>query len=301
MVKKIDIREEGRDERTGLLKDKELTSRVIETFNECIVKFDILSPTKTPYSVVLFDVDYFKAVNDLFGYDHGNTVLSGIGEILLSHESKDDFLGVLGRWGGEEFLMVLPYTSIKSAKYIADEIRELVEKFSFEDPTTQEKSLKNFITVSLGVSSVDLEEVLLEIKEESKERKVKAIKETFGDLLRKANYALDYAKFMGKNRVEVFREYLQDELGNLSVLRTFYFKYSHMKSRELKNVLEVPYLQENKQIQKKIKEHFNMIKSEINPKDTRTQALLADNLYRLVSQKGENTKKYFMEFVKKLI
>lgn len=301
MVKIANISEKGRDDRTGLLKDEELTSRIIETFNECIIRFDVQNPTKTPYSIILFDVDYFKALNDLFGYEYGNSVLSGIGEILLPYESKEEFIGVLGRWGGEEFIIALPYAPSKRAKYIANDVRELIEKFSFEDPITQEKSLKEFITVSMGVSCIDLEELLFGIKKESHEDWENQVKDVFRVLTREANCALDYAKFMGKNRVEEFSDYLKQELDNLNLIRTFYFKYSNKKPEELNKLFEDAYLKMNLQIKDKINRHFEIIRDEINPKDTRTQALFADNIYRLVSKEGEIAKNYFLEFIRKLI
>ena len=197
--------------------------------------------------------------------------------------------------------MTLPYTRLKKAKYIADEIRELVEKFSFEDPSTQEKSLQSFITVSLGISSIDLEDVLTEIKDKTEEKRVAIINEVVGGLLKKANYALDYAKFMGKNRVEKFSKYLQIELNNLNYLRTFYFRYSIKAPKKLKDIFEDPYLNKNKFIKSKIKKHFRIIRTEINLKDTRTQALFADNLYRFILKKEKTSKEYFLKFIKSYI
>ena len=296
MTKRISARLEGRDPRTGLLRGDDLTQKVLSTFNECAVKFDMQTESKTPYSLIIFDVDYFKALNDMLGYNYGNTARRGIGEILLERESRSEFIGVLGRYGGEEFLVALPYTPSKRAKYIADEIREAIENYSFLDPKTQKRSLKKFITSSFGVRTIDIGCLVKRLRKIPQEEREIELKKTFEKLMDDSTCALEYAKFMGKNRVAVFSRYLEEEMRNLSTIRNFYFQNSSKMPRNLKMMFDSDYCSQNPEIAGMIKTHFRIIRREINPKDTRTKALFADNLYRMASENAD--KREFLEFAR---
>lgn len=81
------------------------------------------------YCVVVADLDNFKELNDSFGHLCGDHVLAGIGVELLRHVRADD---TLGRWGGEEFIFVLPATSLADATGFADRLRTAIEGCSFE-------------------------------------------------------------------------------------------------------------------------------------------------------------------------
>jgi diguanylate cyclase (GGDEF)-like protein len=295
-MKQIKFPESKKDSITGLSKRDELEPLVQKTFNECVVEFDIAKKDAV-YSIILFDVDYFKSINDIFGYPQGDTVLKGMGKILSEYkESKKDFLGILGRWGGEEFLIALPYTPAKRAKYIADEIRELVAAYDFKDAVSGKETLQKRITISLGVDSVDIGEFVKNLEVNPSK---KSIKNRFNKLIRNSNCALDYAKFMGKNRVELFSEYLENEISNLNAVRNFYFKYAHKNLPEIKEILDSKYLLKNKNMRNKIIKHFNFIRTEINEKDTRTQAVIADNLYRAIIKTQDVMKKEeFLTFIK---
>jgi len=297
MTKKINAHLEGRDPRTGLLRGEDLTHKVLSTFNECAVKFDVQTKGRIPYSVILFDVDYFKAINDIMGYSYGNTALRGIGEVLQNLESRKEFVGVLGRYGGEEFLIALPYSQTRRAKYIADEVREIIENYSFLDPKTQKRSLKKFITASFGVSTANIADLMEKIKDIPEEKRKDELHKIFAELMETSTCALEYAKFMGKNRVDVFSRYLEQEMRNLNKIRNFYFLNSSKMPRELKDVFGSGYCKKNPDIASRIKKHFKIIRKEINLRDTRTQALFADNLYRLVSEKAD--KREFLEFIQK--
>lgn len=92
---------------------------------------------------ILLDVDHFKRVNDDFGHQVGDAVLIGVGRIL-----KDCLRGqdVVGRYGGEEFLVVLPETDEEGARMVAERIRRAVREATF--PGVRDRS----VTVSLGVA-----------------------------------------------------------------------------------------------------------------------------------------------------
>lgn len=97
-------------------------------------------------SFIIFDIDHFKLVNDNFGHQAGDTVLVDIAG-LIRKKIKKEYL--LGRYGGEEFVIVLPETSLKSAEKMSEKIRKAVEEKIF---IINDKEVK--ITISCGVSDI---------------------------------------------------------------------------------------------------------------------------------------------------
>ena len=100
-----------------------------------------------PFSFILMDIDHFKNVNDTYGHECGDYVLSTIAVILRSAVRKQD---VVGRWGGEEFLLFLPATSLKGALTIAESIRKKIADYPFNYSSTNIA-----ITATLGVSEYE--------------------------------------------------------------------------------------------------------------------------------------------------
>ena len=101
-------------------------------------------------SILFFDIDHFKRVNDTYGHEFGDYVLTQIGKILKKNFRKND---IIGRWGGEEFIVILPNTSYEDALKLAEKLRKIIEKHDFKGKK---------ITVSIGVSEYNgnLEEEL---------------------------------------------------------------------------------------------------------------------------------------------
>lgn len=127
---------------------------------------------KTKYSIIMIDIDHFKEVNDTFGHDVGDNVLIEIAKILNKARRTTDHIG---RWGGEEFMMLVPHNNASEAIQIAQRIRHDIEKHSF-------KIVLN-LTVSLGVTEVNdddslqsitkrVDEALYEAKESGRNRVV---------------------------------------------------------------------------------------------------------------------------------
>ncbi len=133
---------------------------------------------KTDLSVVLLDIDKFKAINDTYGHETGDYILKTIASTLslnLRHEE------VICRYGGEEFLVIIPRANLEKAAMVAERLRDLVEHhfchYNNEVITT---------TISLGVSSTSA----LTINKEN-------------DLINAADTAMYHAKDMGRNRVAI--------------------------------------------------------------------------------------------------
>lgn len=104
---------------------------------------------KEVFSVAILDIDYFKKVNDIYGHNCGDFILSRLAKLLKKQIRKQD---VLARWGGEEFLMVLPNSNEKEAAILCERLRHKIETTNF---TYNKKSIK--LTVTFGVSEYDEE------------------------------------------------------------------------------------------------------------------------------------------------
>ncbi len=84
--------------------------------------------SEKPFVIIMSDIDFFKQVNDKFGHDCGDYVLKTISNILFSSIRKQD---IVGRWGGEEFILLLPETNLKGGKIVAEKIRKKIYKTEF--------------------------------------------------------------------------------------------------------------------------------------------------------------------------
>ena len=100
-------------------------------------------------SIIFFDIDHFKNVNDTFGHDAGDKVLIKISQLVQNQLRKSD---TFGRWGGEEFLIILPETSQENAYKVAENLRKVIENNDFEEIGK--------ITCSFGVYQISIEDNL---------------------------------------------------------------------------------------------------------------------------------------------
>lgn len=96
-------------------------------------------------SILMIDIDHFKVVNDTYGHIVGDAVLREISQSLQTHTRRSDFVG---RYGGEEFLVVLPETSLGKALVLAEKLRKQVEKLSVQCDGHTVKGT----TISIGVA-----------------------------------------------------------------------------------------------------------------------------------------------------
>lgn len=99
---------------------------------------------KTPISLIMFDIDRFKNINDTFGHDVGDEVLIAIAKAVEQNIRSTD---VLARWGGEEFMIMLPNTDEAGAHIMAENLRKLIASLKFEK--------FEFVTASFGVSQYE--------------------------------------------------------------------------------------------------------------------------------------------------
>ena len=144
------------------------------------------APQRT-LSVVMLDIDYFKKINDIYGHQAGDYVLSHVGRLLKGGFRKTD---VVARYGGEEFLAILPSTELVGAAIASDKIRLAIANFRFDFNGTIIP-----VTISSGVSQITIG------------------KETPTEAVARAEVALYFAKKSGRNRVGVHNGSESVELG----------------------------------------------------------------------------------------
>ncbi|RMQ36417.1 MULTISPECIES: sensor domain-containing diguanylate cyclase [Pseudomonas syringae group genomosp. 2] len=126
-----------------------------------------------PFSLIIGDIDHFKSVNDRYGHPAGDRVLTSVAVILKQRIRLQD---VAARWGGEEFLILVPDSSLDHAAELADRIRKGVEGLLIPNAGS--------VTISLGVAQL-------------------SPGETAASLIQRADKALYQAKRRGRNRVDI--------------------------------------------------------------------------------------------------
>ncbi len=139
----------------------------------------------TKLSCLLFDLDFFKVVNDIYGYDWGDVLLRSIADKLKQLIRKED---ILTRYGDEEFLLILPNTSEENAFLFAERFRRDIERMEFIPAGEEER---HPITISGGISTYPC----LENTEED-----------VNTIIRYAEHALYNAKKRGKNKIVQFSQ-----------------------------------------------------------------------------------------------
>jgi diguanylate cyclase (GGDEF)-like protein len=129
----------------------------------------------SPFSVLMFDIDHFKKINDTYGHLAGDFVLKELANLVKSLMRKSDFCG---RFGGEEFIIILPETKLVGAMRFANRLKEAVENYDFNF-----NNVHIPVTISIGITSVGLND-------------------SVESLLSRVDEALYEAKRKGRNRVE---------------------------------------------------------------------------------------------------
>ncbi|MCA9791756.1 MAG: diguanylate cyclase [Candidatus Eremiobacteraeota bacterium] len=173
-----------RDELTGVFSRRYLFESMRQHVNQ------YSRPGPPVLSCLMIDVDHFKRINDLLGHLEGDVVLRKVATSIYSMTRKGD---IVARFGGEEFVVMLPSTDPDGAELVAEKLRAAVES-ACRDPQ---------VTISIGVSWYRAPEPEFPsiLKDE----------ETMELLLRRADEALYRAKSEGRNRVSLMRESPEDE------------------------------------------------------------------------------------------
>ena len=148
---------------TGLLNRNTIEKKLMEEASRSIRH-------GSPFSIIIFDIDYFKKVNDTYGHNAGDEVLKKISSCVADLIRTID---KVGRWGGEEFLALAPETTLEEAMALAERIRSSIESIRYSKAAP--------VTVSLGVAQFKGEE-------------------SCEELVKRADAALYKAKDEGRNR-----------------------------------------------------------------------------------------------------
>ncbi|MDI7741348.1 histidine kinase N-terminal 7TM domain-containing protein [Lysinibacillus fusiformis] len=135
-------------------------------------------------ALIMFDIDHFKVINDTYGHEAGDIVLSEIAHLAKVSLEKQ---GIIGRYGGEEFIILLPSKEMEDAKKLADKIRLSISNFS---ASVGGKDLR--VTASFGISVI----------QNPPSNHVEAI----NNAIREADQALYAAKNSGRNNVQTYAE-----------------------------------------------------------------------------------------------
>lgn len=160
------------DQLTGLKNRRYFTKYYEEEFRRSI-------RNQQPITIVVLDIDHFKQVNDTYGHLAGDLCLKQVAEVIRFHTQRPGDMAV--RFGGEEFVIMLPDTGVEGAGKVSEYIREQVEKLDINADGVHFK-----VTISLGIAAV--------VPDDSW---------TPDALIGKADAALYQAKANGRNRVEV--------------------------------------------------------------------------------------------------
>lgn len=207
------------DKLTGSLTRKYLE----DTLNEVLEKSNTY---KEIFSILMYDLDRFKTINDRFGHQTGDDVLSTVSKTIMTNIDTNDYLG---RYGGEEFIVILPSANTEKALSIAEELRKKVEL---------EKILgdRADITISIGVVSYP---------EHGK---------TIKELIERADQALYVAKENGRNKCQVWDRKFTNKVKMTNKLSGIISGNEVKDSRNILALVELIQLM-NKNLPKKEKIH----------------------------------------------
>lgn len=144
----------------------------------------------TPLCCIMSDIDFFKKVNDTYGHAVGDCVLKNVAKIIKRELRESD---IPSRYGGEEFIFLLPHTNLKEATIVAQRLRHAVENKKINIEEYKIEGVKEIsVTISIGVS---------EYNKENKDPEM---------LYKNADLALYSAKENGRNKVVVYSSEMED-------------------------------------------------------------------------------------------
>ena len=134
-----------------------------------------------PLCVAFVDIDHFKAVNDSYGHASGDVVLRGVAQTISENLRTSD---LIGRYGGEEFMLILTETDVEEGAALSEKLRKLVERLRFD----VDGNAKLSVTISIGIVGGSGQQLRME------------------NLVRDADAAMYSAKSLGRNQTYIFEE-----------------------------------------------------------------------------------------------
>ena len=134
-----------------------------------------------PLCVAFVDLDHFKTVNDTYGHAAGDTVLRGVAQTIAENLRASD---LIGRYGGEEFMLILTETDVEEGAALSEKLRKLVERLRFR----VEGNAALSVTISIGIVGGSGQQLRME------------------NLVRDADAAMYSAKSLGRNQTYIFEE-----------------------------------------------------------------------------------------------
>ncbi|QNX08910.1 GGDEF domain-containing protein [Acinetobacter seifertii] len=144
------------------------------------IHLETLHEQQSDYALVLLDIDHFKKINDVYGHHQGDQVLIKIAQCLSENLRNED---IIGRFGGEEFILLLPHTDITQAEKIAERCRLALEELSIFN----NQNIQIHVSASFGISS-------------------SAFANDPYLVIRQADEALYAVKASGRNQVRTFQQ-----------------------------------------------------------------------------------------------
>lgn len=179
LIMAVRIRAERFRALTALIRQDSLTGLLNHVSFNLRLEAEVVRSRRTnePLSVAMLDIDHFKKVNDTYGHPQGDQVIKSLAQLLRKRLRKSD---IIGRYGGEEFIIAMPNTLPSQAVKILDELRESFGKLRFETPQGEFGC-----TVSGGVAATPPKESAI-------------------GLTNLADKALYLVKSSGRNRIELF-------------------------------------------------------------------------------------------------
>ena len=136
---------------------------------------------KTPLCAIMIDIDFFKRINDIYGHAAGDLVLKTVSKTMRSQLREYD---VAGRYGGEEFAVLLPFTKTEEAVMVAERLRQAVENKKIDLSKINHEMPNKIIDVTISLGIYELK-----------------VSDSADDLLKEADKALYQAKETGRNRI----------------------------------------------------------------------------------------------------
>ena len=170
-----------RDHLTGLFNRRYMDARLSDEITRA-------QREGTTLSLCMADIDFFKRYNDTYGHQAGDRVLQAVAEALKGGLRPDD---CVSRYGGEEFLIMLPNTTRESAQAVAERLRERVMALAIDHKTSP---IGGVLTISFGVMTWDSPQFVCSIQQ---------IADIAAELISSSDTALYRAKQQGRNRVAV--------------------------------------------------------------------------------------------------